>query len=578
MRVLSLALVLAMSAMGQYIPPAPTGSGSGNVSNSGTPAALQTAQWTDATHIKGVAQGVFNVRTMYGGVPDGSTNNATALTAAFTASNAMVTGIPTVYFDCDTGTTTCQYNYGGSGISPINPLRATTILCAPGATLNYTGTAHAADFGPTNLTQADEEIYTVQGCRWTGGANYTAGLYWNNYVVNPHVVGNHFYNFGNQTAYSIVFPANNWMPLVTLNRWTDTDGFSKNMVDAHLGVNVGLDFSLNKSECTTSLGAACSVATVGVGLWIFTGRVIQNEIKFHAPLIRISSCPVVCGGGQSLFIAHNLLEGNTNQPGPGITFGDPSTAGVHMTGAAITDNYFYWPAVSGVPNIGPETASSGSFNLDNLTLTGNNFAAAPTGGVAWVNTNQGTLAYIANNRSGNSVINQSTSPPIIDAGFATQHAMFGLQSYPSNLTIAGKIPKFDADGVNLVGGTAASDVVGLFSGCSGTLSLGADGACHAPAVTIIASGTATMGTGAISGNACASAVSVSATGVATTDSITWTPNADISAVTGYGIVSTDGLKIYPYPTADHVNFKVCNGTGSSITPGSGIVLNWQVVR
>lgn len=93
----------------------------------------------------------------------------------------------------------------------------------------------------------------------------------------------------------------------------------------------------------------------------------------------------------------------------------------------------------------------------------------------------------------------------------------------------------------------------------------------------IASGTSALGTSSISANSCATVVTTAATGTATTDSIVWTPNADISAVTGYGAASTDGLKVYPYPTANNVNFKVCNGSGSSITPGA-VTLNWRVAR
>jgi len=93
----------------------------------------------------------------------------------------------------------------------------------------------------------------------------------------------------------------------------------------------------------------------------------------------------------------------------------------------------------------------------------------------------------------------------------------------------------------------------------------------------IASGSATLGSSAIASGSCASAVTVSAPGVATTDTIQFTPNADITAVTGYAPVATGGLAIYPYPTSNNVNFKVCNPTGSSITPGV-IALNWRVVR
>ncbi len=97
------------------------------------------------------------------------------------------------------------------------------------------------------------------------------------------------------------------------------------------------------------------------------------------------------------------------------------------------------------------------------------------------------------------------------------------------------------------------------------------------AATVVASGTAVLGTTAIGSGALATAVSVSATGVLTTDTIIFTPNADISAVTGYSPATTGGLIIYPYPTADHVNFKVGNPTASSVTPGA-VTLNWVVIR
>lgn len=99
----------------------------------------------------------------------------------------------------------------------------------------------------------------------------------------------------------------------------------------------------------------------------------------------------------------------------------------------------------------------------------------------------------------------------------------------------------------------------------------------AGSVVALQSGTAALGTSTIASGACASAVTVSATGVATTDVIAWTPNADITAVTGYAPVTGGALIIYPYPTANNVNFKVCNPTGAPITPGA-VTLNWRVAR
>jgi hypothetical protein len=96
-------------------------------------------------------------------------------------------------------------------------------------------------------------------------------------------------------------------------------------------------------------------------------------------------------------------------------------------------------------------------------------------------------------------------------------------------------------------------------------------------VSVVRAGTATLGTSLIGSGACATVVTVAATGVLTSDVIQWTPNADISGVTGYAPVTTGALSIYPYPTADNINFKTCNPTASGITPGA-VTLNWRVVR
>lgn len=93
----------------------------------------------------------------------------------------------------------------------------------------------------------------------------------------------------------------------------------------------------------------------------------------------------------------------------------------------------------------------------------------------------------------------------------------------------------------------------------------------------VASGTSALGTSAISSGACATVVTTSATGVATTDVINWGFNGDPTGVTGYAPSANGMLTIIAYPSADNVNFKVCNNLASSVTPGA-ITLNWIVVR
>jgi hypothetical protein len=93
----------------------------------------------------------------------------------------------------------------------------------------------------------------------------------------------------------------------------------------------------------------------------------------------------------------------------------------------------------------------------------------------------------------------------------------------------------------------------------------------------IASGTASMPTSSIASGACSSAVTVAATGVATTDVIQATPNTDPTAVTGYAPSASGSLYIVAYPTANNVNFKVCNNTAAAITPAA-LTINWRVAR
>lgn len=91
----------------------------------------------------------------------------------------------------------------------------------------------------------------------------------------------------------------------------------------------------------------------------------------------------------------------------------------------------------------------------------------------------------------------------------------------------------------------------------------------------IASGTSTLATSAISSGTCATMVTTSATGVVTTDNIMADFNADPTGTTGYFPGAM--LTIVKFPTANNVNFKACNNSASSITPGA-VTLNWRVVR
>lgn len=114
-------------------------------------------------------------------------------------------------------------------------------------------------------------------------------------------------------------------------------------------------------------------------------------------------------------------------------------------------------------------------------------------------------------------------------------------------------------------GTGVLTALGIAPGSAGGFS------------TTIASGTSALGTSAISSGACATVVTTTATNTATTDVIMAGFNGDPTGVTGYAPATAGMLTIISYPSANNVNFKVCNNTASSVTPGA-ITLNWRVIR
>jgi hypothetical protein len=78
----------------------------------------------------------------------------------------------------------------------------------------------------------------------------------------------------------------------------------------------------------------------------------------------------------------------------------------------------------------------------------------------------------------------------------------------------------------------------------------------------------TLTTSAVSANSCeASAHTQTMTGLLTTSVLSWTFATDASGVTGWG-PATPGLSVDMWPTANALNWKVCNNSASSITPGA----------
>lgn len=94
----------------------------------------------------------------------------------------------------------------------------------------------------------------------------------------------------------------------------------------------------------------------------------------------------------------------------------------------------------------------------------------------------------------------------------------------------------------------------------------------------IASGQTVIPVTALAGNTCdSSATTATATGGATTDSVAVTYASDPTGVTGYGGGTAGGITISAWITSNTFNFKRCNQTSSSVTPGA-LSVNWRITR
>jgi hypothetical protein len=179
--------------------------------------------------------------------------------------------------------------------------------------------------------------------------------------------------------------------------------------------------------------------------------------------------------------------------------------------------------------------------------------------------NAGTLGEYTVSGSGN--VAMTTSPsfttPTLGVASATTINKVTLTTPATGSTLT------VADGKTLT----ASNTLTLTGTDGSSVAFGTGGTV----VYKIASGTKALATTAISSGACSSAQTDTATGTTTSDTIQATFASDPTAVTGYSPGTSGMLTIIPYPTANTVNFKVCNNTSSSITPGA-ISLNWRVTR
>jgi hypothetical protein len=266
--------------------------------------------------------------------------------------------------------------------------------------------------------------------------------------------------------------------------------------------------------------------------------------------------PAACDSTHATTVTpyYTILTGALDAPtwtaGSPFTITNNAAGAVKQTTATITPT----GATSGqrlgiklVANTGA-LASGDSFQLVSFdpTVQASSGAVASTGGANHVQTADGAGGFV------DSGCTATGGAETCASGFA------GNATTASNLSGTPAIPN---------GTTATTQTTG-----DSSTKIATDAFVAAALPAVVADSSVLVGTAAIAANTCTSTSTVSMLGVTTATAFFFTPTADVSAITGWG---PGGAQLFfdAWPSANTLNYKVCNNSGASITPGSSTTWN-----
>ena len=259
------------------------------------------------------------------------------------------------------------------------------------------------------------------------------------------------------------------------------------------------------------------------------------------------------------------------------------TGGVVGNTAAGQNGQVFLGSTSAQPTWG---TVSGDATINNTGVVTLNTVALSKGGTgASITANNGGIFY--STATVGALLNGTATANLPLVSGISSAPSWASITYPTSAT-SGGIPFFSSPNAMgsssllvanalMVGGGSGVAPSTITTGTGVNAVLGVNMSASGSIATLIGNGSSALGTGAIASAACATAVTSVASGVLTTDVVTASFNGDPTGVTGYVPITTGMLTIVVYPTVGNVNFRVCNNTATSITPGA-ITLNWRVIR